>query len=563
MNILSELKTLLWLQWKLTRAMFRSRRFADRAQLLRLLLTGLQLVFTLPLFILMGIGVAVGLALLSPGAAFELVVVGNTLLAFVWLLLPASYNSQMMERFEMSRLFIYPVSFRGLIAGSTLMSLLSPTGLWTAPLLLGEIVGLAWHAPLALPLIVAGALPLFALLTLSGRIVEDLFDLVSGDRRLRALALTLLTLPFIALWLGQYVIQFYVSRLKAPPDFLLPLIASLERAPNFSAAVEILRPSRVLLWLPTGWATAGMGMAAIGDWRGVLFFLPLSLLAVGGLLWLHAGVTRRLMEGAALTLGAERVRSRRLGLSLPGPPAFWALVYKDWLHLSRNPIPRRLLFSSALMLVVMGFSFATKPFATMPVEAQPVMALGTVGFVIVFLNLTANAGLLGNYFGVIDREGFSTLALSGIDRRYVLLSAALVTTVYALAQYAGLLLILSAMIGQWDVLPLGLALACVLQLSSAPAYHLASIIGPYRMQLKFNSQRQGGSLWSVLAWIVSLPPVALLIVLPYVLWRPGLWITVPLALLYGIGLYGFTLKPLARLLQKREDVILEVITRER
>lgn len=562
MGILAEIKTLFWLQWRLTRAMFRSRRFADRAQLLRLVLTLVQLVFTLPFFIAMGIGVAVGLAVISPGAALEMAMVGNTLLLFLWLLLPASQSSQIVERFEMSRLFIYPVSFRGLIAGSTLMSLLSMTGLWTVPLLLGEVVGLAWHAPLALPLILLGALPLFALLTLSGRIMEDLFDLVSGDRRLRAIAMTLLTLPFIALWLGQYAVQFYVNRMESPPDFMVPLITSLEGVSDFSTVVEILRPSRWLLWLPPGWATAGMGMVVKGDWAGVLFFLPLSLLAVGGLLWLHAGVTRRLMDGAALTLGAERVRSRRLGITLPGPDAFWALFHKDWVHLTRNPIPRRLLFSSVVMTVAMSFSSFTMSESEMPPDAQSVFALGTWGFLIVLLNLMANSGLLGNYFGVIDREGFSTLMLSGIDRRYILLSAASVTSVFALLQAAVVTLVIAIVNRQWSLFFLGAMTALVLQLSSIPAYLLASIIGPYRMQLKFNNQRQRGNMWSMLAWVVSIPPVIVLIALPYALWRPALWFTLPLALLYGVGLNALTLKPLARLLQKREDGILEAITRE-
>ena len=562
MGILAEIKTLFWLQWRLTRAMFRSRRFADRTQLLRLVLTLVQLVFTLPFFIAMGIGVAVGLAVISPGAALEMAMVGNTLLLFLWLLLPASQSSQIVERFEMSRLFIYPVSFRGLIAGSTLMSLLSMTGLWTVPLLLGEVVGLAWHAPLALPLILLGALPLFALLTLSGRIMEDLFDLVSGDRRLRAIAMTLLTLPFIALWLGQYAVQFYVNRMESPPDFMVPLITSLEGVSDFSTVVEILRPSRWLLWLPPGWATAGMGMVVKGDWAGVLFFLPLSLLAVGGLLWLHAGVTRRLMDGAALTLGAERVRSRRLGITLPGPDAFWALFHKDWVHLTRNPIPRRLLFSSVVMTVAMSFSSFTMSESEMSPDAQSIFALGTWGFLIVLLNLMANSGLLGNYFGVIDREGFSTLMLSGIDRRYILLSAASVTSVFALLQAAVVTLVIAIVNRQWSLFFLGAMTALVLQLSSIPAYLLASIIGPYRMQLKFNNQRQRGNMWSMLAWVVSIPAVIVLIAIPYALWRPALWFTLPLALLYGVGLNALTLKPLARLLQKREDGILEAITRE-
>ena len=84
----SELKTLFWLQGKLTLAMFRSRRAADWFWLFRVALTIVQVVFSFPMFILMGIGTAIGLAMLSPGAAFEIVMIGNTFMTLFWLMLP-------------------------------------------------------------------------------------------------------------------------------------------------------------------------------------------------------------------------------------------------------------------------------------------------------------------------------------------------------------------------------------------------------------------------------------------------------------------------------------------
>ena len=82
----SEIKTLFWLQWKLTIAMFRGRRLSARLRALQFLLLGLQLFFTFPMFLLMGIGLAVGLALLSPQAALEAAMLANTFLLLIWLL---------------------------------------------------------------------------------------------------------------------------------------------------------------------------------------------------------------------------------------------------------------------------------------------------------------------------------------------------------------------------------------------------------------------------------------------------------------------------------------------
>jgi hypothetical protein len=56
--------------------------------------------------------------------------------------------------------------------------------------------------------------------------------------------------------------------------------------------------------------------------------------------------------------------------------------------------------------------------------------------------------------------------------------------------------------------------------------------------------------------------VALLVLLPYFLWKPGLWVTLPLSALYSVGLYWFTLKPLAALLQNRQHIILERVTKD-
>ena len=67
-------------------------------------------------------------------------------------------------------------------------------------------------------------------------------------------------------------------------------------------------------------------------------------------------------------------------------------------------------------------------------------------------------------------------------------------------------------------------------------------------------------MWGMLAWLVSAPPVLLLIVVPYVLWRPALFLTLPLGLVYSVGLYALTLRPLARMLQPREHAILKAVT---
>jgi hypothetical protein len=558
----SELKTLFWLQWKLTRAMFRSHRTSARLRVLGLLLRVLSLLFSLPTFVLMGAGLAVGLILLSPQAAYEVAMLANTFMFFIWLLLPASYSSQLVERFEMSRLFPHPIRFRSIVVGSTLMSMLTMTGLWTMPILLGEVVGLAFHQPLALPLILLGALPTFALLALTGRIMDDFFDLVAADRRLRALVLALLSLPFMLCWVGQYAIQY------ASDDFSdlsrLPFLRGLQQLDQANGpieALEILRPSRLLTWLPPGWTTAGMGLSVRGEWGSALLLLALSTAFVALLLWAHARITRRLMQGAALSIGVERVRSRRWLVRLPGPPSFWALFRKDWLYLWRSPMPRRMIFSSLLMAVSMVFPLRGIAQSDSPALREALPLIGAA-FVVTMVSMVVNLSMTANYFGAIDREGFATLAFSALDRSHVILSANLAITLYAALQALVLSLGIALLSNLWVVLPLGVYLGLCLQIGGAPAYNLAAIIGPYRAQLKFSGGRQRGNLWGLVAWLVSAPPVLALIGLPYVFWKPGLALTLPLGAIYSLTLYALTLKPLARLLQRREHAILEAVSAE-
>ena len=561
-----ELKTLFWLQWKLTRSVFRSRRTGDRLRVLILLLRVVSFLFTLPTFVLMGAGLMVGLILLSPRAAYEAAMLVNAFLFFIWLVLPASYKSQLMERFEMSRLFPHPVHFRSIVVGSTLMSMLTMTGLWTVPILLGEIIGLAYHQPLAFPLILVAALPTFALLVLTGRIMDDFLDLVAGDRRLRALLLGLLSLPFVLCGMGQYAVQYAAENLGNLPQ--VPLLGGLEGLGGASGPgefLEIARLSRLLIWLPPGWTTAGMGLAVRGEWGRAFLFLAFSIASVALLLWAHAGITWRLMHGAALSVGAQRVRSRDWrqrgrGWRLPGSPAFWALFRKDWIYLWRSPMPRRLIFSSLVMAVAIVVPMrGIAQSDTLP-AARGAMSLIGGAVVVTMVSMAVNLGMTGNYFGTIDREGFGTLVLSALDRRYALLSANLVVTLYAGLQMAVLLSVIAVLSGSWVVVPLGLYLGLCLQVGGAPAYNLAAIIGPYRTQLKFSGGRQRGNLWGLLAWLMSSPPVLALIVLPYIFWKPGLVLTLPLGAAYSLGLYALTLKPLARLLRRREYAILEAVT---
>jgi hypothetical protein len=565
--MLADVKTLLWLQWRLTVSMFRARRLAALARLGRLLLMLLLLITTIPFFVGLGIALGIGVANLSPEGALELLVVVNTGLLFVWLLMPASYNSQLMERFELSRLFVHPVRFSSLVVGSTIISLLSFAGLWTVPIVVGEVIGLAWQSPETLPFILLGALPTFAIMVLGGRLMDDVLDLVASDRRLRGLLIFFMSLPFFLLLLVNYGIQY----LGAEPGRFevvlrtlaidLPPLEGLGFAETVDVVLTSLGLSRYLLWLPPGWATAGMVLAAAGRWLEGLAFLALSYAFAGGMVWAHGAITRRLMQGAALRIGTERVRTRRRGGRRPGPPLFWTLFDKDWAYLRRSPMTLRVLISTPIVAVAFGvalWQLASVLEAGNPLrEAVPFLA---AALVIISANL-GTSNLTADYFGAVDREGLGTLLVAPIDQRYLFLSANAITLLLALAQSLVLLAFVGILTGSWLVVPWGLLFALCLHYATAPLYNAAAILTPYRASSQLVGSNQG-NLGSFLAWIAGTPIPAALFLVPRLLWPAGQLITLPLAVVYAAGLYAASLKPAAWLLRRRAFQVLEAVVDE-
>jgi len=563
----AEIRTLLWLQWRLTLSLFRSRRPDILARLGRLLLGVFMLLFSLPAFAGMAAGLGFLLAMLSPAAALELVVLVNAGLLLLWLVLPASYNSSIVERFEVSRLLIHPVSHLGLVVGSSLVSLTDVFGVMTVLMVVGQVAGLAWHAPLAVPLLAAAALVLTAVLLFSGRIMEDVYDLVAGDRRLRAAMLFVLSLPLLIPVFGNLFLQLTAQEYGSLREWLAPLIAlpdlsGLSFVESTEALLFAFRPSRLLFWLPTTWASGALAYPVLGRWGAAVALLVLALAAGLGLLWGHSRLVARLMQGAGIRLRTQRVRSERWQRNWPGPPQLWALLLKDWICLRRSPATAQALAMSPLVALGLG---------VVPVVLVRGLAAPDSGWhqtlpilVAVLLTVAANLALTSissNYFGTVDRDGLATLLLSPVDRRYVLISGNLAALVLAMALSLLFLLPVALLSGMWVVIVGGLVLALLLNVSAAPLYTLVGILGARRQNVE-NWNQDTGNLWTLLAWPFAIAPALLLVVVPYLLWRPALLVTLPLAVVYAVGLNLLTLRPLARLLDRRAGQIVQAVSEQ-
>jgi len=559
----ADLRNLFWLQWRLTLGSFRSRRARHRLRAVAQVLQAARYVFTFPVFAALGVAAAVGLALLSTEAAFAAAVAINLGLAFLWLLSPLFEESRVIERFDLTRLVQYPLSAHTLALGSASASAISLIGLATVPIMLGQWVGLALHNLLGLPLIGIGAACSLSMLVLVGRVVSDLFDVATHSRRWRGVLVTLLSLPLIGLWLvqaflpalGQQVLHKIVAADR---------LAALSEAEGPSAFLEALRLVRLAGLIPVSWPAVVMGRAAQGAWPDALLFALLSMGAIGALYFAHLALTQRIMRGELLRARASRVRSATWDTPLPLPHDLATLLRKDWLYLWRSPFTRRFLIITPVMSLLMAFLFLGVLQAEQGLGAEGmreglVLAFG-LGWP-AFVGMILNVSLTANYFGAADREGLGTLLNSGVDRRYVLLSAALVsgalTVTLSLVPLAA-----SVPLGlPWTVVPFGLCAGVCMQLVGTPALLLASIVGPYRAEWRIASQASG-NLWGLVAWLASIIPIATLVIPAWLLARPALWVVMPTALVLGAAATALSLKPLARLFLRREHDVLEAVTRE-
>ncbi len=561
----AEIRTLLWLQWRLQISILRSRRADVWARLGRLLLALLMLIGIVPGFGLVAVGLGYALTRVSPAAGVELLLITNTLLALLWLLLPALYSSDLVERFDLGRIFAHPVSMGGLVTGSTLVSFFSPLGLGSLLLLMGEAVGLAWHRPLALPLILAGLAGTLVMLVLLGRLMEDLFDAVAGDRRLRGLLIFLLTAPFLVLLVGNYYVQIVVSddaMRQGIVSRLLPNMPSLDGmgfGKGFDTLLRYAALSRVLGWLPTGWSSAGAGSAVLGNLPAGIAQLALGFLLVLGEFRLHGRVLRRLIQGGSIRLATQRVGRSGLEFDLPGPKDFWTLVAKDWIYLKRSPLTKMVVLGTPLLVVALGFA-AWQVVQVLPAESgiNEVLPYIAGGLLLVSVNL-AMCNFTANYFGAVDREGLPLLVLAPVNRRFVLLSQALVTLAFTLVQLLVILLLVAAITGRWAVLPWGLAAGLALHVSTLPAYMLVGILTPYRARMTFSSSSSQGNMWMVLAWLITSIPALLLAMVPALLYPTLMIPALVVAVLYAVALYAITLRPLANLLDRHAYRIVEVV----
>ncbi|MBI5802768.1 MAG: hypothetical protein HZA92_18855 [Verrucomicrobia bacterium] len=578
-----QLQTILWLRLRLARNQF----FRG---------SGLGAVVAT---VFLAAAVVSGLALFVGGllvGKFALVGVSSLHLMLVWVGLTVGFiffwslglltELQRSETIDLQRLMHLPVLLGQLFFINYLASHAAVSVILAVPAMLGLTFGLVLsHGP-AMLLLAPLALSMVFMVTAWTYCLRGwLAALMSNPRRRRNVVMGI-TLGFILIF--QLPNLYFNVIARGNRDVAQPA-ASPEEAQRQRETRRVVDRSRleqalaVQPFLPPFWVSVGAQALAEGRF-GPALLGTLGCLGLGALglrrayrstVRFYRGETggQAPVASTAPTTATASAPDQFLERILPGVPEQAAAVaLATFRSLLRAPEVRMNLATSFIVMVIMMGSMFMRRSLKLPPAAEPFIVTGMAALAVFMV-----FQFLGNQFG-FDRAGFRALVLSPADRRLILLGKNLAHL--PLAAVFGLLLISVATI--YFSLSLAVFGAALLQFAAAlslgfTAGNLLSIMVPYRIQpgtMKPTKMPTVAMLAMIFAQLLLplalapafLPPAAALYWAngDWPAWMPDAVNLLLSSLLAGAAaaLYWHTLAPFARLLQKRETKILDLLSVE-
>jgi ABC-2 type transport system permease protein len=576
----SELRTILWLRWRLTRNQW------SRGGPLNAVLRTIVAVVLFVLALVSGIvGMLVGFFVLADVSPLKLLVAwdafaGVFLLAWMIGLISEIQRS---ETIDIGRMLHLPISLSDIFLINYLASHLTLSVIAFLPLTLGLCVGLIPSRGgymIGLVPLVLGFVFMVSAWTYCLR--GWLVTLMVNKRRRRAI-IAGITFGFILITQVPYLIgnlQHDRRRHGSDTTRTAPTEERTAARPE-GPDRETLRRAVLLAhhFVPFLWVGNGARSLAEGS------LLPAVLGTVGGFgigalglrrayrstLRFYRGQTTR--EKPSKKAKVEKVTAGRnfLEKQLPGvPDEAAAMALASFRCLARAPEVKMALASNFMMLLIFGAMFLLRRSSDTSEAFKPFIATGAIG-----LTFFGTTQLMFNLFGY-DRGGFRALALLPTPRRYVLLGKNLALLPVVLC-IGGLVLLVVAFAAGVSAL---VVIATLMQLLAAflllsIAGNLVSTIVPYRVAPGSMKPTKLPMLTMLLMFVSRLLfPAALL---PIFL-APGLGLLVSklgwapagavnlafsaLLLVLVAGFYRLCLPGLGDLLRQREKTILQVVTHE-
>ncbi|MEU1211776.1 transporter [Streptomyces sp. NPDC005791] len=475
--------------------------------------------------LLLAVGQVIGLvALRGHAQADTLVVLLTAVVALGWTVMPLFFPSGD-ETLDPGRLVMLPLRPRPLVGALLVASLIGIGPLFTLALALGSVTATAHGAAAAAFAVVAVPLTLLVCVALARSVATANIRLLTS-RKGRDLAV----LSGLVIAVGIQFVNFGAQRLG--------------RAGGLSTLEPV---ADVVRWLPPASALGAVGSASDGAYGTALAQLLLSVLALGGLIWLWQRSLVKLMTSpdgstvAAAEPSAGRSGADRSGLFSLLPDGRTTTVMRRSLrYVVRDPKTK----ASWVTALAIGL--------IVPV-LNAVQGTGSVYFA------CFAAGMLGmqmyNQFGQ-DTSAFWMVALSISTTRDAcaeLRARALALLLITLPYTVLVTVVTAAVLGDWAALPgvMGLSFALLGAMLATGA--LASALFPYSIPqdgaFKNVVPGQAGLAWisilggMVAAAVLSGPVIGLTIWMHVADQQGWSWLLLPVGAVYGafIGWLGVRL----------------------
>ena len=581
----SQLRTVLWLRWRLTR-----NQWSRRGGVLSAVLTILALVM----------GSVIALAALVGGAAAGALGLGKAppeLLLIVWdviigvflllWLIGVLTEIQRSETIDLGRLLHLPVSLQGIFLVNYLASHLTLSIVVFLPGALGLCAGLAWARGWAMLLLIPQVLGFVFMATAWTYCLRGwLVSLMVNPRKRRSI-LTGATLVVILL---AQLPNLYFNVIAGPdrrhfhssnPPPTNPVPGEGKSTDN-PGGYPFLPPAFLAAhtYAPPLWvANTAVGLAKGHVWPAIWGSLAALAIGAAGLGRAYRS-TLRFYRGQETSAPAKKraaapghavrgssLLERRLS-AVPEEPAALALAL--FRSLTRAPEVKMALASNLVVLVVLAVMFSSRGAQAPGDLVKPFLAAGVVGST--FFGLLQ---LMFNQFG-FDRDGFRALVLLPIQRKHTLLAKNLSLVPIAFGLGLLFLAILQVIAGlHWLVLVAACLQLTAMFLLLSLAGNFVSIIAPYRIALGSLKPTKASGKTTLFIFIshicfpllltpIFIPP-ALGLVAGSLGWLPATTVNALASLLLAALvalIYRLSLAALGDLLQQREKEILQIVSQE-
>ena len=543
-SALQSLTVLLWLKWKL---MIRGY-LRNTTALVGVILAVL---FLLPLSIGIGIGAGAAFWLVHPPFNEHIL---RAILLFLWLLWVVTplFGYSLNEAYDVTRLFIYPISNRQIFLATIIGSVVDFTVILLFPLLVAIIVGFT-RSPISFLLAgVAVVLFLFHTLVLGQALMLASSSLLNS-RKSKDLMMVLGPV----LGFGIYIFFRSMSEWGVKVDW---------------GGMLKSRTWDVANYLPAGLAARAIGSASRGDYLLSIGFIlvlgaltAVAVLVAGSLLQTaYSGESGGRVRPVAKPADVRVASHRRKSLL---PAAIGAMFEKEMKYFRRDPYFKLTLVSVVYVVAIMVLGiFQARSFHGVG-EAGGVILWASAGYVIMM-----ETGLLFNSFGT---EGPASALLFSYpaSRRDMLIGKNLALWVALMVINTLILLIPVAFLGLWiQALPVLLWLGLAL-LTLAGVGNLVSVAFPMRIIMKGGRPRAASAgrgcgfalLYSVLSFgsMALLAPVLAALLVPSFWFSSALYVfTIPFAVVYSGAIYFASLHFAEPMLLEKEIGMVEKLSAE-